>query len=136
VTADVAVEVNFTLSQNELEQWSQSQDFQIRENMNRVYKNNSDLLFEMKDLSERHSQIMEVTELAEDVKRSTSVNPDKVYMVHLSNNLTKHEYDKPHVLLIGGFSDGKSPVGAQILTRFIRHQVRGKSVLFAMKISS
>ncbi|XP_061162564.1 carboxypeptidase D-like [Saccostrea echinata] len=123
VTSDVAVEVNFTLSRNELDQWSQNQDFDIKENMQRVYTNNTDLLAEMRSLAEGHPKIMEVTELSTNLKRS--VSPNAPYMVHLSANLDKHEDEKPHVLLIGGFYDGKSPVGAQLLTRFIRRQVKG-----------
>ena len=126
VNSDVAVQVNFTLSRNELDQWSQSQDFQIRENLLREYKSNKDLLLDMENLAKGHSSIMEVERLPSNLKRSASLSSDQVYLVHLSTNLSKHEDEKPHVLLVGGFSDSRSPVPAQILTNFIRHQVRGE----------
>lgn len=126
VTSDEAVEVNFTLSRNELDQWSQREDFQLLENLKREYRSNLDLLSDMKSIAQSHSDVMEVQELPRSLKRSTSPNPDPVYLVHLSTNLSKHEDEKPHVLLIGGFSNNKSPVGAQILTYFIRHQIKGE----------
>lgn len=126
VTSDEAVEVNFTLSRNELDQWSQTEDFQLLKNLKREYRSNSDLLSEMKSIAQSHSDVMEVQELPRSLKRSTSPNPDLVYLVHLSTNLRKHEDEKPHVLLIGGFSNNKSPVGAHMLSNFIRHQIKGE----------
>ena len=120
VSFDAATEVNFTLAKSPIQKWSKASDFDIKNNIAESYLSNSALHDELMALSVRHNNIMEY-------KIMTKTDEGFIVpLVHLSMNLTSKKQDKPHVLLIGGLH-GDEPIGGEILMRFIRHLLAGKS---------
>ncbi|KAK3084908.1 hypothetical protein FSP39_021215 [Pinctada imbricata] len=114
VTFDSAVEVNFTLERSEIDLWSNQKDFAIKENMEQRFQENSERDEELKKLAVSNSNIMQLETL------SKTSEGNVISLVHLSANLTNHDINEPHVLLMGGVH-GNEPVGAEILIRLIRH---------------
>jgi G3E family GTPase len=73
---------------------------------------------QLEKLANESSNIMEYIV----IEKSPMGNP--IPLVHLSLNITNHETSKPHILLIGGLH-GNETVGAELLMRFVRHQITG-----------
>lgn len=119
VTSEAAINVNFSLEIDALVTWSKDEDFDIKENMESTeYLTHQQMASQLEKLANESSNIMEYIV----IEKSPMGNP--IPLVHLSLNITKHETSKPHILLIGGLH-GNETVGAELLMRFVRHQLTG-----------
>ncbi|XP_071179438.1 carboxypeptidase D-like [Mytilus edulis] len=119
VTFDAAIYVNFTLEKDSIISWSKEKDFDIKENIETTkYLSHTEMDTELEKLANENKAIMEY-KIIEKTPKGNSIP-----LVHLSSNLTNHESGKPHVLLIGGLH-GNETVGAELLMRFVRHQITG-----------
>ena len=122
VTDDAAVVVNFTLTASSLEVWSNLQDFGIEENLNtedymlyeEVKQFISDSVSENPNIAS--SKVLGQTSSGEDID-----------LLELSAEVQGLQDDqKLHVALIGGLN-GDEPIGGEIIVRFARHLIEGKS---------
>lgn len=100
--------------------WSEQEDYGIKENIQKTYLTNQMIQDELRQLSTLNSEIMEYKIL------DKTLEGWNVPLVHLSNQLSSHESDEPHVLLIGALH-GDDPVTTEMLMRFIRHILQGNS---------
>lgn len=121
VSFDAATEVNFTLTKSELLAWSKDADFGIKENVKKVYTNNTLIQEELRQLAVVNKEIMEYSIIGK-TKEGWSVP-----MIHLSKDLKNHELNEPHVLLIGGLH-GDDPVTIEMVMRLIRHILQGMEI--------
>ncbi|WAR01286.1 CBPD-like protein [Mya arenaria] len=118
VSFDAATVVNFTLTKSPVLTWSDEEDFNIKENVDKKYLNNQEIQDELRMLAVPNSEIMEYK-----IIHKTPAGW-AVPLVHLSKQLTNHDEDKPHLLLIGGLH-GDDPVTIEMLMRLIRHILQG-----------
>jgi len=118
VSFDAATEVNFTLVKSPVLQWSQEEDFNINENIRKEYMTNQQIQEELRNLAVLNSDIMEYKIIHK------TQSGWAVPMIHLSQQLTNHDEDKPHILLIGGLH-GDDPVTIEMIMRLIRHLLQG-----------
>lgn len=115
--------MNFTLEKDSIISWSKEKDFDIKENIETTkYLSHTEMDTELEKLANENKAIMEY-KIIEKTPKGNSIP-----LVHLSSNLTNHEAGKPHVLLIGGLH-GNETVGAELLMRFVRHQITGLLLL-------
>ncbi|RUS78696.1 hypothetical protein EGW08_013551, partial [Elysia chlorotica] len=118
-TIGAAVEVDFTLKVRTGYQWSSTHDFDIKENMRAGSFMSVHAVEEaIGYLARMHPTFTRYERLTMDSTNKT------IPMLHLSETLTEHEEEKPHVLLLGGL-EGDSPVGTEMLVRLARHLITG-----------
>ncbi|GFR88437.1 carboxypeptidase D, partial [Elysia marginata] len=114
-----AVSVDFSLQAASGFQWSSKYDFDIKENMRAdTFMSPHAVEATIGYLARMQPTFTRYERLAMDATNKT------IPMIHLSESLTQHEKDKPHVLLLGGLN-GDSPVGTEVLVRLARHLITG-----------
>nr|KAG5687052.1 hypothetical protein BaRGS_002425 [Batillaria attramentaria] len=119
VTDGPAVFVNFSLSPDHREEWSETNDFGIAANMaGTKYYSNHDLQEEFTNLANTYPSISTLN-MAHITRQGKGV-----IMYHLSASGLIHDDHKPHILLLGGLN-GDDPVGTEMLVRFARHLTTG-----------
>ncbi|XP_070205330.1 carboxypeptidase D-like [Littorina saxatilis] len=122
VTDGAAVSVNFTLTPDHREDWSEANDFGIAANMAATkYMNNDDLQSTFTDLANKNPTISRL-----DSSHMTRQGKTLV-IYHLSGTGLDHNDHRPHVLLMAGLN-GDDPVGTEMLVRLARHLTTGYSV--------
>ncbi|CAL4060287.1 unnamed protein product, partial [Meganyctiphanes norvegica] len=112
-----ATQVNFTLKQDDSQQWSHDEDFAIDENLANTYLTNAQVNVALSALENDYNDIAEF--LANDNDWSM-----KVHAVKLEAQQENSIDNRARVMVIGGLY-GSQPVGRELVLRLGRHLAAG-----------
>ncbi|XP_076044068.1 carboxypeptidase D-like isoform X2 [Oratosquilla oratoria] len=110
-----ATQVNFTLEDDDSQEWSKMEDFDLYENLEKDYLSNSQMKVAMASIENKYPSIVEF--IANDNEWSMKV---PVLKIESESNSTK----KTPVLILGGLY-GSQPVGRELTLRLARHLAAG-----------
>ncbi|XP_042241968.1 carboxypeptidase D-like isoform X3 [Homarus americanus] len=108
-----AVQVNFTLKNDDISTWSLQEDFGLAENLVNSYLNNSALNEAMADIENKYKEVAEF--LANDNDWSM-----KVHALRMGVEVGGGVDNRVRVMIFGGLY-GSQPVGRELVIRLARH---------------
>ncbi|XP_013414480.1 carboxypeptidase D [Lingula anatina] len=114
VTSNPAVQVNFTLEKDDVEQWSKQNDFNIAKNLEQTYKTQEQIKEELIQMAKDNPTFVKYRSLGKTGE---------------GNDMASLELGQPsgsvaHVGVFGGLF-GDEPVGGEIILRLARHMIEG-----------